>query len=100
MSGDKREARTPDGRLVIFDRTTRVHLAARRPWLLDHVDAIIATFALPDLHVADPIPGRERFYRRHLDGKRWLRVVVDFDQEPAWVVTAVVQDNAPRETPL
>ncbi len=26
----------------------------------------------------------------------WLRVVVDFGEEPAWIVTAVVHDNDPR----
>jgi len=100
MSSERAETRTPDGRRVVFDHISREHLAARRPWLLDHVDAILIALARPDLHVADPIPGRERFYRRHIDGKRWLRVVVDFDGDHGWVVTAVVQDNPPREPPL
>lgn len=100
MSRQPCETRAPNGRRVVFDRASRLHLAVRRPWLLEHLDAILAAVAIPDLHVADPIPGRERFYRRHLDGKRWLRVVVDFDQEPARIVTAVIQDNSPREPPL
>lgn len=41
-------------------------------------------------------PGREHFYRRDLDPRRWLRVVVDFNDEPAWVVTALAQNNPPR----
>jgi hypothetical protein len=36
----------------------------RRPWLLDHVDVIMGTIARPDHRVADPIPGRECFYRQ------------------------------------
>jgi hypothetical protein len=40
--------------------------------------------------------GREHFYRRHIDPRRWLRVVVDFNDDPAWVVTALVQENPPR----
>jgi hypothetical protein len=41
----------------------------------------------------DPVPGRERFYRRDLDPRRWLRVVVDFNDTPTFVVTAFVQDQ-------
>jgi len=50
----------------------------------------------------DAEPGRQtsalaRFYRRHIELARWLRVVVDYGEDPAWVVTAVMQDNDPRE---
>ena len=87
----------PDGRLVIFDAGSHLHLAHRRPWLLDHVDAIMGAVARPDYRSTDPIPERERFYRQHIEPGRWLRVVVQFDERGAWVVTAVVQDNDPRE---
>ena len=50
---------------------------------------------MPDFREDDPVPGRERFLRRDLDPRRWLRVVVDFNQSPAVVVTAFVQDNEP-----
>jgi hypothetical protein len=34
----------PDGRVVVFDAGTHLHLAqGRRAWLLEHVDAILAT---------------------------------------------------------
>jgi len=87
----------PDGRVVVFDAGSHLHLALGREWMLDHVETILATVALPDFRVDDPIPGRERFYRRHLAERRWLRVVVDFNDAPAWVVTATVQSNDPRE---
>jgi hypothetical protein len=86
----------PDGRLVVFDAGSRLHLARRRLWLLDHVEVIMGTIARPDFHALDPTADRERFYRQHIEPGRWLRVVVDFSQDPAWVVTAVVQDNDPR----
>lgn len=76
-----------------------MHLALGRPWLLDHVETIMATITLPDFRAEDPIPGRERFYREHVESTRWLRVVVDFNDSPAWVVTATVQSNAPGERP-
>lgn len=77
-----------DGRAVVFDAGSHLHLALGRPWMLEHVEAILATVALPDHRAEEPIPGRERFYRRHLDGHRWLRVVVDFSDVPARVVSA------------
>lgn len=52
--------------------------------------------ARPDFRALDATPGRERFYRQHIEPNRWLRVVVDFSEDPGWVVTAVVQDNDPR----
>lgn len=86
----------PDGREVVFDAGSHQHLARRRPWLLDHVDVILGAVARPDHRVADTTAGRERFYRQHIEPGRWLRVVVDYGQDPAWVVTAVVQANDPR----
>jgi hypothetical protein len=90
------ETAESNGRPVVFDAGSRQHLARRRPWLLDHVDVILGAVARPDHHAMDPIPGRERFYRQHIEPNRWLRVVVDFNQDPAWIVTAVIQDNDPR----
>jgi hypothetical protein len=56
----------------------------------------MSTVAWPDLRLKDPHQGRERFYRQHLDLRRWLRVVVDFGEQPARVVTAIVQHHDPR----
>jgi hypothetical protein len=88
----------PDGRMVVFDNGSRQHLAlGRRGWLLEHVDLILGSVAAPDHREGDPFPGRERFYRQNvLRPGRWLRVVVDFNDDPAWIVTVLVQDNDPR----
>jgi hypothetical protein len=71
-------------------------LAVGRPELVDEDELILGTVAHPDHRALDPVPGREHFYRRHVDPRRWLRVVVDFSEDPAWVVTALVQANPPR----
>jgi hypothetical protein len=69
----------------------------RRSWLLDHVETILGTVERPDHREDDPRPGRERFYRQHaLRPGRWMRVVVDFNDEPGWVVTVLIQDDDPR----
>lgn len=82
---------------MVLDERTLGHLERQRPGMLEHLDAILATVARPDAREDDPRPGRERFYRQDLDPGRWLRVVVDFDVQPAFVVTAFVQHNDPRE---
>jgi hypothetical protein len=67
--------------------------------MLRHVEAILDTVRRPDVRKADAAPGRERFYRRDLEPGRWLRVVVDFTESPAFVVTAFVQDHDPEGGP-
>jgi hypothetical protein len=86
----------PDGRTVAFTDRTWHHIGLVRPELLDEVDAIIAAVARPDIREPDPRPGRERFYRRHAtDRIRWMRVVVDFNRDPAVIVTAFIQRKNP-----
>jgi hypothetical protein len=88
----------PDGREVVFDHGTWLHLAERRPWLLDYIDAVLAAIALPYHREPDPLAGRERFYtRRLLLPEPWLCVIVDYTEVPAAVVTAFVDDDDPRE---
>jgi len=93
-----RHATDPDGRDVVFDVGSHLHLARRaRDRLLDHVDEILQAIEAPDFREDDPMPGRERFYRSDFIGiDQWLRVVVDFNEVPAWIVTAFVQDRDPR----
>jgi hypothetical protein len=88
----------PDGRRVVFDAGSHLHLAqGRRPWPLDHLETILTMVARPDYREDDPRPGRERFYRQNaLQPGRWMRVVLDFNDEPGWVVTVPVQDDDPR----
>jgi hypothetical protein len=96
MSGESHETTDPDGRSVVFDERTKGHLSRRRPQMLRFEAAILDAVSGPDVREDDEAPGRERFYRRDLDPKRWLRVVVDFNESPAFVVTAFVQDNEPE----
>jgi hypothetical protein len=64
---------------------------------MDEFGLILGIVAYPDHRADDPIAGREHFYRRDLDPRRWLRVVVDYGDVPARVVTAFVQMNLPRD---
>ena len=99
MSGEIQRTRDPDGREVVFDAATHLHLLeGGRGWLADRVDLILEAVERPDHRENDPRPDRERFYRQNaLRPGRWLGVVVDFNVVPASVVTAFVQDNDPRQ---
>ena len=83
---------------MVFDAGSHLHLAlGARSRLLDHVEGILAAVARPDHRRDDPRVGRERFYRQNaLEPQRWMRVVVDFNDVPAWVVTVVIQNDDPR----
>jgi hypothetical protein len=94
VSSEHRTVTDPDGRVVVLDERTVRHLQLRRPQMVNNVDAILDAVGRPDVREDDPAPGRERFYRRDLDPSRWLRVVVDFNESPAFVVTAFIQDGA------
>jgi hypothetical protein len=99
VTADIRRTRDPEGREVVFDAATHLHLVeAGRGWLVERVDLILATVERPDHRENDPRAGRERFYRQNaLRPGRWLRVIVDFNVIPASIITAFVQDNDPRE---
>ena len=99
MVDEPRAATDPHGRAVVFDQRTEGHFQRRRPQMLRYVDAILDAISRPDLHEEDVTPGRERFYRRDMEPGRWLRVVVDFNESPGFVVTAFVQHHDPPEMP-
>jgi hypothetical protein len=58
---DHPSIRDPDGRVVVFDAGTRLHLALGRPKLMNEVDLILGTVAHPDHRADDPLAGREHF---------------------------------------
>ena len=88
----------PDGRTVVMDARTYAHLRRRRPTILDSLDAVMQAVERPDHRDTDEIGGREHFYILNpLRPGRWLRVVVDFNEDPGWIVTVLVQTNDPRE---
>ncbi len=60
------------------------------------MESILDTISRPDIHEEDLVPGRERYFRVDLDPGRALRVVVDFNETPGFVVTAFVQSWDPE----
>ena len=53
------------------------------------------TITHPDDRKPDPRPGRERYYSDGRGPSRWLRVIVDFADEPGWIITAFGHSEDP-----
>jgi hypothetical protein len=79
---------TPEGDTVVLTATAWAHIADEHPDIAPFRDEVLETIAEPDAVADDPRPGRQRFYRHGIGPSRWLRVIVDFNQSPARVVTA------------
>ena len=66
--------------------------------MAEYLDAIVDTLKAPDGQHPEPgLPGRERFFRRGVGPRRWMRVVVEFRGDHDRVVTAFGHDNDPPE---
>ena len=57
--------------------------------------AIMETITHPDDRGTDVRPNREQYFSQEKGPSLWLRVVVDFSNDPAEIVTAFGQDNDP-----
>jgi len=60
-----------------------------------HRRTITETISHPHERQNDARPGRERYFAHRKGPATWLRVVVDYNRNPAEVVTAFGQDNEP-----
>ena len=51
-----RRSSDPDGRELVFDAGSHLHLAmGARGWLLDHIDVILGTIEVPDFRGMTPL---------------------------------------------
>lgn len=89
------EGHDPDGRRVVLTEGAWSHIRRRHPEMDSTAAAILACVERPDHREDDPWPGREDFWRRGLGPSRWLFAVVDFEQEPARIVTAYGRRDDP-----
>ncbi|WP_249012280.1 DUF4258 domain-containing protein [Conexibacter sp. DBS9H8] len=78
----------PDGRTVQLTADAWAHVLVTHAEIEPYRDHVLEAVAKPDHRELDPRPGRERFWALGLGPSRWLRVVVDFSEAPAQVVTA------------
>jgi hypothetical protein len=93
------EAQTPEGvRVVLFLDTWLRHIIAPEighTELEPHLSAVLATVTTPDRREAADRPGRTRFFKRGVGPSSWLLVVVEYEAEPARIVTALGYRRGP-----
>jgi hypothetical protein len=78
--------------VVLFEETWLWHVLdphSGHAELEPHLQAVLGTVSAPDHREPDGWPDRERFFKRDVGPSRWLMVVVDFEKEPARIVTAL-----------
>jgi hypothetical protein len=78
----------PGGRRVVLDTGGWDHTVRRHPEMASHRPDVLRAVADPQHRTPDPKLGRERFWRRGEGPSSWLLVVVDFNVEPARILTA------------
>jgi hypothetical protein len=79
-------------RVVLFKDTWLWHVLDPQRGhaeLRAYLEAVLEAVASPDHQEPDVQPHRERFFKRDIGPSRWLMVVVDSEQEPARIVTAL-----------
>ncbi len=86
---------TPDGRQIVLRTSAWSHISSEHPEITKHRKAVLETAADPEVTLADPRPGRRRHYVPRVGPSRWLRVIVDFNQVPAEIVTAHAHRKEP-----
>lgn len=85
----------PDGREVVLTRDGWDHVLASHPELAGQLDLVLRAIAEPDHRAPDARAGRERYFLRSVGPSRWLRVVVDYSESEAFVVTAFPERRDP-----
>jgi hypothetical protein len=91
---------SPQGRTVELTERKWAYIQ-RHVEMRGELELLLAAIRRPDLQEPDPRPGRERYWLRTQPPFRfrWLRVVVQFDNDVDSVVTAFGQDNTPEGLP-
>jgi len=82
------KAETGDGGSIVLTASSWRHIYSRHPEMAGYLREVLETVVAPDVVCDDPRPGRLRYYRLGIGPSKWLRAVVDFNTEPARIVTA------------
>ncbi len=85
----------PDGRLVELTEERWRHILFRHPQLEPYMEDVLKAIQAPTVRQADPAPDTERFFLKDAGPEPWLRVVVAFRVDRAFVITAFGQQTEP-----
>jgi hypothetical protein len=85
----------PDGRAVVLTRDGWAHVIAGHPEMAGQRELVMRAIAEPEHRAPDVRPLRARYFLRSAGPSRWIRVVVDFSEAEAFVVTAFPERRDP-----
>jgi hypothetical protein len=87
--------RGADGRYVELDWDAWTHIQIEHFEFANSLEDVVLTIEQPDWREPDPVPGRERLFRRG-GPYGWIRVIVEFAGDFDRVITAFPQVAGPR----
>jgi hypothetical protein len=85
----------PDRRKVELTKERWAHIIAGHPELARHRDDVVETVRAPSRRLSGPTSGEEWFYREGVGPSRWLKVVVRYEANRGWIVTAFARRRMP-----
>jgi hypothetical protein len=86
----------PDGRRVVLDEYGWRHIKRRHPRLARRLPEIMAAVREPDRRMSGRIEGECWFFAEGTGPLRWLHVVVHYEGDEGWIVTAFRRESLPR----
>jgi hypothetical protein len=85
----------PEGRRVELTAERWRHILFRHPQLKPYMEDVLKAIQAPTVRQADPTPDTQRFFLKDVGPEPWLRVVVAFRVDRAFVITAFGQQTEP-----
>jgi len=86
----------PDGRRVVLSEARWQHIKERRPQLAPWLREVMSAVRDPTTRRAGRREGEEWFFLAAAGPARWLQVVVHYEGDEGWIVTAFPRRSLPR----
>jgi hypothetical protein len=82
------ETTDPDGRVVVLTDERWLHVLHQHPDLDLRPETVLNTVARPSARSTGHRTNEEWFYRRGVGPSAWMRVVVHYERDRGFIVTA------------
>ena len=86
----------PHGRRVELSFAAWAHIRSDHPELTRSQRTVMAAVREPELHTAGRQPGEEWFFAEWRRPGLWMQVVVHYEGDSGWIVTAFPRGSLPR----
>jgi hypothetical protein len=86
----------PDGRRVVLDEHAWTHIKRKHPSLAGSQREIMAAVREPERRMIGRVEGEVWFFTQTAEPLRWLQVVVHYEGDDGWIVTAFRRASLPK----